>query len=88
MDTLANQDELSSFLALVRNHLKLLDDAQELSFDASLSSLGLDSAAALNLMLDLEDAFAVVFEESMFTEENFASPRALWRSLESLRDPG
>jgi acyl carrier protein len=86
MSTLASDEGLPNFLALVRSHLKLLDDTQELSMDAPLEALGLDSSAALNLMLDLEEAFGVVFDESLFTEETFATAQSLWQSLAALRN--
>jgi acyl carrier protein len=86
MNMLASEDGLPKFLALVRSHVKLLDEAQELGMDAPLEPLGLDSSAALNLMLDLEEAFGVVFDDSLFTEETFATPRSLWQSLAALRN--
>jgi acyl carrier protein len=79
------QGDMARFLALVRRHLKLIDVTAELSLDASLDELGLDSQAALGLMLDLEEAFGVVFHDSMFTEETFATPEKLWLALSSLR---
>jgi acyl carrier protein len=82
----ADAEPLAKFLVLVRSHVKLLDEAQELRMDAPLEALGLDSSAALNLMLDLEDAFGVVFDDSLFTEETFATPQSLWQSLAALRN--
>jgi acyl carrier protein len=79
------QGDMTQFLALVRRHLKLADAGQELAMNASLEGLGLDSQAALSLMLDLEEAFGVVFRDSMFTEETFATPGSLWEALSSLR---
>ena len=81
----SSQADMARFLELVRPHLKLLDGGKELVLDADLEGLGLDSQAALNLMLDLEDAFGVMFADSMFTEETFATPGSLWRALLSLR---
>lgn len=77
--------DLPQFLALVRRHLKGLDDSQGLPMDADLQSLGLDSVSALNLMLDIEDGFSVVFDNAHFTEETFESANSLWTILETLR---
>jgi acyl carrier protein len=77
-------EQITRFLAVVRRNLKSLD-AAELPMDANLESLGLDSVSALTLMLDLEEAFGVVFDPSMFTEETFATPESLWLALSSLR---
>lgn len=85
MNTFPASAEFTRFQDVVRRHLKLLDAAAPLAPNAALDELGLDSAAALGMMLDLEEAFGVVFPPSMFTEETFATPTALWESLESLR---
>jgi acyl carrier protein len=77
--------ELGRFLALVRRNLKIIGGDSELTMDADLGAMGLDSVSALNLMLDLEEAFSVVFQNSMFTEETFATPSALWDTLLSVR---
>ena len=73
------------YLTMVRQHLKLADVQKKLAMNADLDGLGLDSQAALSLMLDLEEAFGVVFQDSMFTEETFATPGSLWQALCSLR---
>jgi acyl carrier protein len=78
--------EINDFLGIMRPHLKLLDPNAELEMSASLESLGLDSASALSLMLDLEDKFEVMFDESLFTEETFASAQSLWDALAKLRN--
>lgn len=85
MHNIEQEGDLGRFMALVRQHLKLADANLEVAMDADLDGLGLDSQAALNLMLDLEEAFGVVFLDSMFTEETFSSPASLWQALSSLR---
>src|SRR5204863_6516932 len=49
-----------AFVAILRRHLRYLPPEDELTPDAPLRALGLDSMAAVALMLDLEDAFARV----------------------------
>jgi acyl carrier protein len=85
MNDLTQQGDIARLLALVRQHLKLADKEMELAMDADLDALGLDSQSALSLMLDLEDAFGVVFQNSMLNEETFATPNSLWETLSSLR---
>ena len=80
-----HENELERFLALVRLHLKVVDESEDIEMDSDLNRMGLDSVSALTLMLDLEEAFGVVFLESMFTEETFATPNALWMTLSTLR---
>lgn len=81
-----SQDEdQDRFIALVTEHLKLAESGIDLAIDADLDELGLDSQAALLLMLDLEEAFGVLFPDSMLTEETFATPRSLWAAVCRLR---
>jgi acyl carrier protein len=56
---------------VVRRHLSFLPAADELVADASLRQLGLDSLAAIDLLLDLEQTFGVVFPDKELTEETF-----------------
>ena len=79
------QSDMERFLAVLRRNLKYLDGDSALDLDAELTGLGLDSASALSVMLDLEEEFGIFFESSMFTEDTFATPRKLWESLSSLR---
>lgn len=85
MNEQTDDADLMRYLAMVRKHLKFAGEEQSLPMDAGMEDLGLDSVTALNLMLDLEEAYGVVFDESLFTEETFATPRALWLALSSLR---
>lgn len=85
MNDIKQEGDSERFMALVRQHLKLVDENLEVAMDADLNGLGLDSQAALNLMLDLEEAFGVVFQDSMLTEETFSTPDSLWKALSSLR---
>jgi acyl carrier protein len=56
---------------VVRRHLKFLNTAEPLRPDASLRDLGLNSLAAIDLMLDLEQTFAIVFPDEELTEQTF-----------------
>jgi acyl carrier protein len=85
MNDLTQQEDIARFLVLIRQHLKLADKESELAMSADLDGLGLDSQSALGLMLDLEEAFGVVFPNSLLNEEAFATPNSLWEALSSLR---
>lgn len=86
MNDVAQKEDLRRFFALVLKHVKRLDRVEDLMMDMDLNGMGLDSISALNLMLDLEEAFGVFFPESMFTEETFATPNVLWEALSTLRN--
>lgn len=85
MNDLTQQGDITRFVALMRRHLKLADVDGDLDMNTDLDALGLDSQAALGLMLDLEEAFSVVFPNSMLNEETFATANSLWQGLSSLR---
>jgi acyl carrier protein len=66
---------------LLRRHLRYLDPAAELTPGSDLRSLGLDSMAAVALMLDVEDEFGVVLPDSSLVHETFATPASLWAAV-------
>ncbi len=74
-----------AFVTIVRRHLKYLAPDEELAPQASLKGLGLDSMAAVTLMFDIEDEFAVTLPDSHLTPETFATPASLWGVIDALR---
>lgn len=62
-------------------HLRLVNHASEIGDEADLTSLGLDSMAATNLMIDIEDAFDVQFPDEMLTPETFHSAASLAQAV-------
>ena len=70
--------------AVVRKRLKFLDAAQPLNPEANLRQLGLDSLAAIDLLLDLEQTFRVVFPDELLTEETFRTAGNLASAVEQL----
>ena len=67
-DATAMRDET---FRVVRNHLSFLRAEDPLPSEKSLRELGLDSLAAIDLLLDLEQTFGVVFPDEELTEETF-----------------
>ena len=67
------------FIELVRRHLKYLKSGEPLEPDSALKSLGLESMASLELLLDLEETYGVVVSDRYLTEETFSTAGALWR---------
>lgn len=62
---------------VVRDHLPFLAAADPLPPDASLRELGLDSLAAIDLLLDLEQTFGVVFPDELLTEDTFRTATSI-----------
>jgi len=69
------------FTAILRRHLPYLVPAEELPADVPLRELGLDSMAAVGLVLDLEKELAVTFTESTLLPETFATAADLWTAV-------
>jgi acyl carrier protein len=78
-------DEISRKLeAVLRPHLRFLEGNAPLTPDQPLGDLGLDSMAAVNLLLDLEQAFDVQIPDDLLSAETFetlASVEATFRPL-------
>ena len=69
---------------VVRNHLSFLRAEDPLPPDKSLRELGLDSLAAIDLLLDLEQTFGVVFPDEELTEETFRTAANIAAAVERL----
>lgn len=76
----------AEFVALLRPYLKYAGD-QEISADAKLRDLGLDSLRAIELLFAVEDAFDVVIPDEQLTDATFETPGSLWTVIEKLSAP-
>ncbi|MGK7943629.1 MAG: phosphopantetheine-binding protein [Microcystaceae cyanobacterium] len=65
-------------------HLKLITSVDQIGDNTELTSLGLDSMAATNLMLDLEDEFGITFPDELLTPETFYSANTLNSAIQKL----
>ena len=65
-------------------HLKLVKSEDQINDDAELASLGLDSMAATNLMIDIEDVFGITFSDDLLTPETFRTVTTLNSAIQKL----
>ena len=78
-------DELTNKLrSILRENLKFLDEGQELAMTDELAGLGLDSAGAVGLLLDIEGAFAITIPDEMLVPETFRTVGTLRDAIKSL----
>ncbi len=77
---MAQDDIIRRILAA---HGKLATPAASAPADADLFELGLDSQAAVNVMLALEDAFGFEFPEAQLTRETFATISSIARAVQT-----
>lgn len=73
----------AEFAALLRPYLKYAGD-QEISGDASLRDLGLDSMRAIEVLFALENAFGIMIPDEQLTDATFETPSTLWSVIEDL----
>ncbi|MEU6854789.1 phosphopantetheine-binding protein [Actinacidiphila alni] len=62
-------------------------EGDELSPDADLAALGLDSMGVVQLLADLEDHFGVELDDELLTEETFATVGSLWATVADFVEP-
>jgi len=68
---------------VLRDVLPLLPEVAE---QTCLKAHGLDSLATIEVLLRLEDLYAVSIPDQLLTADTFATPVSLWRVLMSVRD--
>lgn len=73
-----NDHDLSDrFRTVLRSHLRFAPNGDSLPMEVELRELGLDSIGTINLLLELEGQFGVVFPDSLLTEETFRTASTL-----------
>jgi acyl carrier protein len=71
---------------VIREHVRLPVDVDELDDNADLYQAGMTSHASVGLMLALEDAFDVEFPDAMLTRGVFQSVASISAALGQLKD--
>ena len=84
MEDASKQLDAAAFLGIVGNYLRQLGDGDTLAMESNLYDLGLDSMAAVNLLLELEETYQVIFPDALLTESTFETPLALKSVIVSL----
>ncbi|AHH94851.1 hypothetical protein GCM10010174_35950 [Kutzneria viridogrisea] len=72
------------FEQILRDYLPFLSADEPLTEDINLREHGLDSLAMVELLANLENAFAVRFVDEALKLETFQSPGVLWSTLSGL----
>ena len=83
-----NGNDLSDRLQTVlRPHLKFLEPGAPIPADATLGTLGLDSMATINFLLDFETAFGVQVPDDLLSAEMFETLATLEATVLPLLAP-
>lgn len=72
------------FVVLLSRFLKYATPAQ-ITDDASLHDLGLDSMQSIELLFAIEDDFGVSLPDEALTESTFATAGSLWAAVRDAR---
>ena len=84
MKDFSTQTDAGAFLGILHSYLRQLGDGNTLTMESNLYELGLDSMAAVNLLLELEEIYGVIFPDALLTESTFETPLALKSAIVSL----
>jgi acyl carrier protein len=84
MEDIKKQLDAETFLGILHNYLRQTRDGNSLTMESNLYELGLDSMAAVNLLLELEETYSVIFPDTLLTESTFETPLALKSAIVSL----
>lgn len=71
--------------SVLRRHARLSVDVDTLAIEADLFDAGMTSHASVNVMLALEDAFAVEFPDAMLRREVFESVASISAAIHELQ---
>jgi acyl carrier protein len=85
MEDVSKQLDAEAFLGILHSYLKQIGDGDSLTMESNLYELGLESMAAVNLLLELEEIYGVIFPDALLTESTFETPLALKSAIVSLR---
>ncbi|MEV6118644.1 phosphopantetheine-binding protein [Streptomyces sp. NPDC052109] len=72
------------FEQILRPFLPFLPPQEELTPDAELKDLGLDSLGTVQLLGTLEEAYQLRFRDSALTMDTFRTPGVLWDTMQSM----
>ena len=73
------------FLEVLVKHLKYLKSPADLTVDGPLRNFGLDSKDAVDLMLDIEDAYGFAFPDEFLNDKTFATAESLWQAVTTIK---
>ena len=81
-------DVTSKLVEILREHLQFVGADEELQMTQELSELGLDSAGAIGLLLEVEGSFSVAFPDEMLVPETFRTATTLRDAIIQLKSRG
>jgi diaminopimelate decarboxylase len=74
-----------AFEEILRGRLPRIGADKLITYDLDLRASGLDSLGVVELLIDLEQSYAVTVPDHLLVPDTFATPESLWRVIRSLR---
>ena len=71
MSILVRKDEIGNYVRELIRPMLELDESYELEDDCDLVALGLDSMKSVNLIVDIEEHFNIMFDDEELLLDNF-----------------
>ncbi len=84
MEPMVQGGIMEKVMVVLENHLKFISDDQEFSIHVELNDLVLDSMTAINILIDLEETFKVLFPDTLLIPKTFLTPKTLTNEVQSL----
>ena len=84
MDSSTIEEVTEKVVIVVQRNLDHYGEVQTFPVEKDLADLGLDSIKAINLLLDLEQTFDIIFSENLLTAETFRTVITLRDTVQSL----
>ncbi|PEM24413.1 phosphopantetheine-binding protein [Bacillus wiedmannii] len=72
-----------TFLEIVNKYIQ--EDLNTNNQDKNFKELGLDSLSSIELLLEIEEAFEIVFPDELLTEDTFSNSYNLWSIVTELK---
>lgn len=76
------------FEKMLRQALHLLPSGEGMHPDLNTATFGLDSLAAVELLINIEAAYDISIPEDLLQLSSFATPGALWKLISDVRETG
>ena len=72
------------FDQIMRRYCRFADPVLAIAANSSLTSLGIDSMGLINMIIAIEDTFAVTVPDEMLTSESLRTPGSVWAAVRDL----
>jgi len=73
-------------VAILRRHLKRLDESIVIDVNRELKDYGLDSMSSVSILLDIEDELQIAIPEEYLSETTFKTANSLLQAVNQVKE--